>query len=52
MEAAELLKNAKEKHGINFTDEEADYKNLLSLIRYALHVGYNEGWKDRKEEYK
>lgn len=43
MDEKEILKDLKEKHGIaDYKDE----KSLLSLIRYACHIGYDDGWKD------
>lgn len=44
----QILEAAKTKHGIINTDEQS----LLALIRYARHIGYNEGWEDHKNATK
>ena len=41
----EILKNAREKHGLVLSYDEAE---LLSLIRYAKLIGYAEGSDDSK----
>ena len=39
----DVIKNAITKHGIKSVE---NYEDLRALVRYALHVGYNEGYQD------
>jgi hypothetical protein len=41
-DAENILEAAKKFHNLKIKDR----KKALSLIRYALHVGYNWGFKD------
>ena len=41
----QILQDAREKHGITGTTE----AELLKLIRYARHIGYNDGWCDHRD---
>jgi hypothetical protein len=50
--ANDVIFDAIEKHNLKFTLTE----DIISLVRYALHIGYNEGYskseKDTDEEFK
>ena len=43
----QILQNAIEKHLLDKL-KDMDQVSLLALIRYAKHVGYNEGYQDAK----
>jgi hypothetical protein len=44
----DVLKDAITKHNLRSLDDldEKIYENLKALVRYALHVGYSEGYQD------
>lgn len=46
MDSDELIEKAKELHGIEI---DGDDINVKVLVRYALLVGYNEGYKEGSE---
>jgi hypothetical protein len=40
-----IIEDARSKHHINIETS----IETIELVRYALMIGYNEGYKDRKE---
>lgn len=45
LEAEQILEDARTLHHITVEPKEA----ALALIRYAMHVGYAEGYRDGKK---
>jgi hypothetical protein len=44
MKALTVIRNLKKKHFISVKPTQ----EIESLVRYALHIGYSDGWRDCK----
>jgi hypothetical protein len=47
MEEKEIIEKAIRKHNLKL---DVNDPNIQSLVRYAKHVGYSEGYNDRNME--
>lgn len=44
----QIINDARKKHGINIKSN----RNIVALVRYARHIGFNEGFKDNNQNKK